>query len=163
MTTQQATPFPLDIEALKPGDVITVAQLQDITQTRHGTDRYQFAIRALASRIEKERKAMGHPIVIRQRKGALEVCDASMQLRYGKRRYEETARKGRRTMTVLVTTSVSELSDEDAKEYERLALNAAARLVAFSRRSPKRIAEDPSSATNDLSAVKARLLSKGKK
>lgn len=153
----KAEVFPLDIEALQPGDVVDVAKLQDITQERHGTDAYHFAVRQLASRIEKERKASGRPVVVRQRKGALEVCDASMKLKYAKRRAAETGRKLRRTMTVLVTTSVAELTDDEARDYERLAMNTAARLVAFSARSPKRIVAQAETAASEMKQLRAAM------
>lgn len=156
----KAEVFPLDIAALQPGDVVDVAKLQEITRERHGTDAYHFAVRRIAARIERERKAAGRPITVRQRKGALEICDASMQLKYAKRRAAETGRKLRRTMTVLVTTSVAELTDEEAKDYERLAMNTAARLVSFAKRGPKRIAAGTSSGASEMKALKERLSSK---
>jgi hypothetical protein len=139
--TTNAEPFPLDIEALHAGDVIDVARLQSITRFKHGTENYQHAIRRLAKQIERERKAMGRPVVIRQRKGALEVCTPSDQVKYAKRRAIETGKKLRRTMTVIVTTSVSELTPEEAREWERLSLNTAARMAVFSKRGPKRIVD----------------------
>lgn len=160
----QAEVFPLDIEALQPGDVLSVARLQQITQHKHGTDAYQHALRHLIRRIEKERTEMQRPLVLRQRKGAIEVCDASMQLTYAQRRAAETSRKLRRTMTVIVTTSVADLTDDEARAYEHLALTTAAKLVVFSRRSPKRIASDPSTgAPAEFAQLKAKLVAKGKK
>ena len=153
----QAEPFPLEIEALQCGDVIAVDRLEMITRAKHGTDRYQFALRRLTKQIEKERARMGRPIVIKQRKGALHVCVASEQLQYAKRRSSEAARKVRRTMIVLVTTDVGELSDDELRQHERLALTTAARMLAFKKRSPKRISAAP---VDPLSESKSKLLAR---
>lgn len=50
----QATPFPLDFDALNKGDVISEDRLESITSEKRGTKEYQFKTMSLADRIERE-------------------------------------------------------------------------------------------------------------
>lgn len=153
-----AEPFPFDVAALKVGDVIDVVRLEAITQTVFGTTAYHYAVRKLIERVNRERRQAGRPLVLRQRKGAVEVCDAPQGLHVARNRAAEASRKLRKTQERLLSIAVTELSPAELLAWEALAQKTAARLIAFSRRAPKRIVAPP---VDDLAA--AKLLMRGRK
>ena len=138
--TDTAEVFPLDVAALQPGDVVPVERLERILLRKHGSEDYQHALRKLMARIERERAQLGRPIVLVQRKGAIVVLRAAEHVHVAGLRSSATRRKLIRAEYVLLTTPVSELTADEMRRWERLAVNTAARRSAFSKRGPKRIA-----------------------
>lgn len=66
----EATPFPLDFDALKKGDVISEDRLEAITSEKRETKEYQFKAMSLADRIEREMAERGLSVyaVVRREK-----------------------------------------------------------------------------------------------
>ena len=153
---------PLDIQAIAQGDVISVEQIESITQCKCGTSEYVYALQELRVRIEKERRAIGMPVTLKQRNWSLVVCTPSDQLRVAKNRSREAARKLRKTKTILVETDVSGLTEHELKAHEQLLLNTGARIAVTSAASIRRIVTN-AKPTDEFAAIKHKLLSKGKR
>lgn len=66
--------YPLDFDVLKKGDVVSVAQQEDIFQIKEAHDHFAFRSLGLKQRIEKEMALRGLPVTVRHDHGALLVC-----------------------------------------------------------------------------------------
>lgn len=158
----EAQIHPLDIESLNPGDVISVEQIEEITQSKSGTTAYSYAVQGLRSRIEKERRRIGRPITARQLRGALVICTPSDQLRVAGNRSKEAARKLRKTHTILIETRVEGLTEDEMKAHERLLLSTGAKMAVTSKSSIRRIIAG-STGGDEFAAVREKLMAKGKR
>ena len=152
----------LDIQSLAQGDVISIEQIESITQCKCGTSEYVYALQELRARIEKERRSAGIPVTLKQSNWALVVCTPSDQLRVAKNRSQEAARKLRKTKTILVETNVAGLTEDELRAHEQLLLNTGARIAITSNASIRRIVASNKS-QDEFAEVRHKLLSKGKR
>lgn len=134
---------PFDFEALNPGDVLTVEQLELFTGYKKGSDAYRYSVLALKSRIIKERDEIGRPIEIKQVRGELKICNAAEQLRLSENRSREAGRKFKRAYEILGKVKVDELDESQLKKFDSALLNTGAKIAAISRNSIKRLVSCP--------------------
>lgn len=66
--------YPLDFDAIKKGDVISVVQQEDIFKVKEGHNEFVFQSLGLKQQIEKELALRGLPVTVRHDHGALLIC-----------------------------------------------------------------------------------------
>ena len=134
----------IDVDLLEAGQVIPVPILEEVTGSACGSVTYHLAVLRLIERIERYRRSIGKPVIIRQRGGELFVCTPTQVLKYAKRKALGITRAARRTLEALSVGGTEGLTDQERKQHERLELNTAARLAMLAQRAPVRVAKDPS-------------------
>lgn len=104
MNDQIPTPFPLDFDALKKGDVISLGQLQEITQEKYGSDAYRFKLMKLSERIQDELDDRGLPVTVASEGGELKILTdpeaSNYNGMYFRTRMRQMMRAHRRAMAV---------------------------------------------------------------
>lgn len=87
MTDGLTGKYPLDIDAIVKGMVITVPQVEQITGKKHGTKDYDFAAMALRKYILDETVARGMIITIKHDKGALRILQDGEASDYNQKKF----------------------------------------------------------------------------
>jgi len=84
--------YPLDFDALKKGDVISVAMQEDIFKIKANNEAFAFRSLALRQRIEKELSDRGFPVTVRHDHGTLVICTDPDASEYNDRMRAKTLR-----------------------------------------------------------------------
>lgn len=110
---------PLDFDEIQKGDVISPAQLEEITGRKIGTTKYQLAVLQLSSRIAKECADRNKPVSIAVMKGTLCVLTDEQASEYEHQQFKSRFRGAGRAHRRAVAVNVGRLSDVQKKKHER--------------------------------------------
>jgi hypothetical protein len=146
----EASIYPIDVETLQKGQMITPQQVEHITGEIRGTNAYALKAMALAKDIERDRAMMGLPVVARARKLGIYIfpdAEASDYLHSEQKRAR--AKMGRDLRQQKTAVDRSALNEEQAKWHDHSILcNSRVYQVMRmeERRAPKALAADAAKA-----------------
>ena len=111
--------YPLDFDALKKGDVISVEQQEDIFKIKAANDAFAFKSLALRQRIEKELALRGLPVTVRHDHGALVICTDPDASAYNDRMRGKTLRAFGRAHRRNLAVDRSKLDSPGLETHDR--------------------------------------------
>ena len=119
MKTPSASRYPLDVDALTKGSIISVGDLEKITGTSRHTEAYGWSVLVIRAEIERRFQEKGIVVSCCMVDGALHVLDDNAAVRYAEQRFA----KGMRTMAQahhkLLGVDTTQLSEELKPRHER--------------------------------------------
>jgi hypothetical protein len=111
--------YPLDFDALKKGDVVSVAKQEDIFQVKAAHEKFWSQSLALKERIQKEMALRGLPVTVRHDHGALVICTDPDASEYNDRTRKMYLRRFARTHKRNLSVDRSKLEAADLEKHDR--------------------------------------------
>jgi hypothetical protein len=121
----QATRWPMDFDALKKGDVIPVADVEQMTGKKQGTKEYQFALLNMVKRMRDNLFHNEKFWTIAIRKDAICILNDVEASEYNPKEYETSRNRLKRLHVQCLAVDSMQLSDEQRDaHYRRLQVQA---------------------------------------
>lgn len=111
--------YPFDYDNLKKGDEIPVEQLEHITRTKYGDDKYSLRVLSLCEQIERELKERGRHVTVVQRKGAIRILLDSEAAEYNSMRFRQQQEGLVRSHYRGLAVVSANLDETERKRHER--------------------------------------------
>lgn len=110
---------PIDFDALRKGDVITVEQLERITGYQYGTRKFDLAVLALREQITRELHDRNYPITVASENGSLKILTDEEAAAYNPQMFRHGFRKLLRAHRRLMNVDATQLNSEQREALER--------------------------------------------
>jgi len=115
----QPNRYPVDFDALNKGDVLPVAELEDIFRIKEGHKDFVWKSLNLKQQIERELADRGRPVTVRNDHGALVICTDEDASDYNHRQRKVALRKLGRSHKRSLQVDRSSLSKEQLDKHDR--------------------------------------------
>lgn len=129
-TTHDATPFPIDFDALKKGDVISKDVIADFYGVEIGDRRYPLRAMAFSERICKEMERRGRPVIVTCENDDLRVLTDKEASLYMERRFKETRRAAVTLHARAIRIDTSNIDPDRCRQHDRMLIEHAAEIAA---------------------------------
>ena len=111
--------YPVDVDALCKGDVITIERLENILGMKRHDPRWWRSVLGVKTNIERQLRRGGRVLTLRQRQGDLVVCDDNEASSYNPREIEAGIRRSARAHERNLHVDVGNLDDARRVAHER--------------------------------------------
>lgn len=135
--------YPVDYDTLEQGDVISVDQIEALTQQRFGTIAYSMEAMKLQQRMMDDLRGVGKPWTIKNEKGALVVLTDEQASEYNDQRCRAQIRGFGRSLGRLRDCDNTNMSDDHRRSHERRVESHGRTFAAIVASRKKRIVSEP--------------------
>jgi len=111
--------WPIDVETLQKGDVISIERLEVIIGRPRGAPGFGLEVLKIREMIARQLEVIGRPMTIRQLHGQLVLCDDETASVYNPREVEAGWRKSARAHRRNLAVDVSQLDQERRAQHDR--------------------------------------------
>lgn len=133
MNDFNVTRYPIDFDALKKGDVISVEALIRITGLKPNEDGYPWAVMQLRSRIEEELEVRGYPVTLAQIKGDLHILEDAEASSYNWSTHNKAIRGLYKSYRRNRSVDISALDEDQKRQHSKRLSNQSVYVQAISQ------------------------------
>lgn len=110
---------PLDFDALKKGDTISLAELEDILSIRSDDPSFPLKRLALQQQIESEMDERGNPVTVATRKGQIVILTDDQAAEYNPHCFRLYQRRMAKAHARTLAVDPGELTDIQRRQHEQ--------------------------------------------
>ena len=114
----EATPYPLDFDALEKGQTLPAGELERITNEKRGTNDYRFAVLKLTGRIQDELRDRGRPVTVCTKGDDLLILTDAEASIHNEELYKQRLRQLVRTHRRACEVDVANLTEQQKQEHD---------------------------------------------
>jgi len=114
-----ATRIPIDVDALKKGQTIPVAEVEKLTGKTFGTTEYLIALMGLSQFIERAMNAKGLVVTVCTEKGSVKILSDEEASAYNMREFGRAMKKATRTHWRQLGVNTAEFTEQAKVDHER--------------------------------------------